>query len=376
MTSIRPDFRRPPQSGRFGGIGGLFGRMGGRMGMGGYNPFMGGGFNPYQQQRPMMGGFNPYQQRMPFMGGRMGGGFNPYQRQMPFMGMGGGFNPYQQRMPFMGGFNPYQRQMPFMGGFNPYQRQIPRYGRFGAGALDDRGVPIWGGRDTPGAGGPQFQRQNDPDSLRLQGGPRYTTMPVGPGVPFTGPRTDDPLTGPEFKTSIPSPTGIKVIDDYNKKLATPPKGGLLIQPEEMPVSREEIPNDRIAQKLKDLEQQLGLPPVPPKVTPIAKPVPGPTFDPNIMVPRGQDREIPVGLPPAPIPPTPAPAPVATPAPMPITTQPAPKIPFVSPQIDPIGRTAAPLTRRPVNTAINTPQLGIGSIPAKGRRIPMRTRGRR
>ena len=84
MTTLRPDFRRPPP-GRFGGIGGLFGGMGGRMG--GYNPFMGGGFNPYQQQRnPFMGGgFNPYQQRMPFMGGGMGG-FNPM--------MGRGFNPY------------------------------------------------------------------------------------------------------------------------------------------------------------------------------------------------------------------------------------------------------------------------------------------
>jgi hypothetical protein len=59
---------------------------------------MGGGFNPYQQQRmPFMGGFNPYQQqRMPYQQQRM-----PYQ---------------QQRMPFMGGFNPYQQQrMPFMG---------------------------------------------------------------------------------------------------------------------------------------------------------------------------------------------------------------------------------------------------------------------
>ena len=70
-----------PQPSRFsGGLGGLFG------GMGGFNPYMGGGFNP------MMGrGFNPM----------MGGGFNPY--------MGGGFNPMMGR-----GFNPYMG-----GGFNP-----------------------------------------------------------------------------------------------------------------------------------------------------------------------------------------------------------------------------------------------------------------
>jgi hypothetical protein len=98
---IRPQGRFTPMQG---GIRGLFGG----------SPFMGGGFNPYQQQRmPFMGGgFNPYQQqRMPFMGG----GFNPYQQQrMPYQQQR---MPYQQqRMPFMGGFNPYQQQrMPFMG---------------------------------------------------------------------------------------------------------------------------------------------------------------------------------------------------------------------------------------------------------------------
>ena len=51
-------------------------------------------------------------------------------------------------------------------------------------AVDDRGVPIFGGRDTPGANSTAFERKNDPESLRLQGGPKYTTMPVGPGVPF------------------------------------------------------------------------------------------------------------------------------------------------------------------------------------------------
>jgi hypothetical protein len=45
-------------------------------------------------------------------------------------------------------------------------------------AVDDRGVPVFGGRDTPGASVPQFERKKDPESLRLQGGPRYTTMPV------------------------------------------------------------------------------------------------------------------------------------------------------------------------------------------------------
>jgi hypothetical protein len=54
----------------------------------------------------------------------------------------------------------------------------------GLGAVDDLGVPIFGNRDTPGANSTAFERKNDPESLRLQGGPKYTTMPVGPGVPF------------------------------------------------------------------------------------------------------------------------------------------------------------------------------------------------
>ena len=74
MATPREDLRRPPP-GRFGGIGGLFG------GMGGYNPFRGGGFNPYPDWAP------DQQQQMPFMGG---GGLNPY------MGGESGFNPYQQ----------------------------------------------------------------------------------------------------------------------------------------------------------------------------------------------------------------------------------------------------------------------------------------
>jgi hypothetical protein len=81
MFNRQPMGFAPRQSRFSGGLGGLFGGMGG-------------GFNPYQQQMPMMGGFNPY----------MGGGFNPY--------MGGGFNPYMR-----GGFNPYMR-----GGFSPMMR--------------------------------------------------------------------------------------------------------------------------------------------------------------------------------------------------------------------------------------------------------------
>jgi hypothetical protein len=59
MAFFRADQGFDPYS--YGGIGGLFGGMG--------------GFNPYQQM-PRMGGFNPYQQ-MPRMGGGFFGGFVP-----------------------------------------------------------------------------------------------------------------------------------------------------------------------------------------------------------------------------------------------------------------------------------------------------------
>jgi hypothetical protein len=91
MFNRQPMGFAPRQSRFSGGLGGLFGGMG--------------GFNPYQQQMPMMGGFNPY----------MGGGFNPY--------MGGGFNPYMGR-----GFNPYMggRFSPMMrGGFEGYDFDSP-----------------------------------------------------------------------------------------------------------------------------------------------------------------------------------------------------------------------------------------------------------
>lgn len=43
-------------------------------------------------------------------------------------------------------------------------------------------------------------------------------------------------------------------------------------------------------------------------------------------------------------------------------KPMPEMPsFPMPQIDPMGRVAAPLTRGPVNVAINSPKLGIGRL---------------
>ena len=56
---------------------------------------------------------------------------------------------------------------------------------------------------------------------------------------------------------------------------------------------------------------------------------------------------------------PEPMPMPMPAPVMPEPMPMPSLPkFTMPQIDPIGRVAAPLTRGPVNTAINRPAVGM------------------
>lgn len=97
-------FQQPQFNPFMGGLGGLFGQMGG-YGMG-YNPMMGGfggGFNPY-----MGGGFNP-------MMGDFGGGFNP---MMGSQGFGGGMQQVGFGQPQGGSIYGQQgNQSPFGGGF-------------------------------------------------------------------------------------------------------------------------------------------------------------------------------------------------------------------------------------------------------------------
>ena len=246
----------PQQPSRFsGGLGGLFGGMG--------------GYNPYQQQSPMMGGggFNPY------MGGggfnpMMGGGFNPYMGGGGFNPMmGGGFNPYMGG----GGFNP----MMGGGGFNPYmggggrRGGFGRPGMFGGGrrggfqgydfnspigeappgatptpppsisdlfsGLDDdqrnsffqqfglapRVPPIERAPDETGdmfnngslPGGPGFsiERQGpvmgEEPTMGTMGGPGYGRFPLGSAGPeFVYDDAGNPIMEPEFNTTFP-PTG-------------------------------------------------------------------------------------------------------------------------------------------------------------------------
>ena len=65
-------------------------------------------------------------------------------------------------------------------------------------------------------------------------------------------------------------------------------------------------------------------------------------------------------------PMPEPLTIAKPMPMPVA-EPMPDMPrFYKPQIDPMGRVAAPLTRGPVNTAINRPMVGMRGPGARMR----------
>tara|TARA_R110002012_G_scaffold25896_3_gene85100 strand:+ start:241 stop:3135 length:2895 start_codon:yes stop_codon:yes gene_type:complete len=88
-------------------------------------------------------------------------------------------NPFRTGLPTPDSIEQMNKQRALM---NPNQPVFDRQARLiktpqtlrqmqGLDAVDDRGVPVFGGRDTPGARG-------------RDGGPRYTPKPVGPGIPF------------------------------------------------------------------------------------------------------------------------------------------------------------------------------------------------
>ena len=167
----------PRQNPFLGGLGGLFGGMG--------------GFNPYQQQMPMMGGFNPY----------MGGGFNPY--------MGGGFNPYMG-----GGFNPYMG-----GGFNPMMR-----GRFELVTPPefegyDFDSPIGEAADLrPEPPGPIERPPVDERDLFDSG-----SVPGEPGFSIEQDPRDMVMVSP-MGDPVPAANGVMGrIDEYNQFLGTTPE---------------------------------------------------------------------------------------------------------------------------------------------------------
>ena len=321
----------PQQPSRFsGGLGGLFGGMG--------------GYNPYQQQSPMMGGggFNPY------MGGggfnpMMGGGFNPYMGGggfNPMMG-GGGFNPYMGGGGRRGGFGrPGMFGGGRRGGFQGYDFNSP-IGEAPPGAtptpppsisdlfsgLDDdqrnsffeqfglapRVPPIERAPDEVGdifdsgslPGGPGFsiERQGpvmgeEPPTgggfeVGTLGGPGYGRFPLGSAGPeFVYDDAGNPIMEPEFNTTFPLPVAIdpaEMDEDTRRRIES--GGGYLPNPQ---INRTpptgggfEIPGidlERIRESLAKIEPiipGISLPqPQPVPVRP-RMPMPSPTFEPEI-----------------------------------------------------------------------------------------------
>ena len=255
----------PQQPSRFsGGLGGLFGGMG--------------GYNPYQQQNPMMGGggFNPY------MGG---GGFNPY---MGGGGRRGGFGrPGMFGGGRRGGFQGYDFNSP-IGEAPPGATPTPppsisdlfsgldddqRNSFFQQFGLAPRVPPIERAPDETGdmfnngslPGGPGFsiERQGpvmgEEPTMGTMGGPGYGRFPLGSAGPeFVYDDAGNPIMEPEFNTTFP-PTG----------------GGFEIPGIDLERIRESLA------KIEPIIPGISLPqPQPVPVRP-RMPMPSPTFEPEI-----------------------------------------------------------------------------------------------
>ena len=292
----------PQQPSRFsGGLGGLFGGMG--------------GYNPYQQQNPMMGGggFNPY------MGG---GGFNP------MMG-GGGFNPYMGGGGRRGGFGrPGMFGGGRRGGFQGYDFNSPIgeappgatptpppsisdlfsgldddqrnsfFQQFGLAPTPPPPTPIerapvderdmFDSGSIPGGPGFSIERQG-PDRgeegfIGTMGGPGYGRNPLGSAGPeFIYDDAGNPIMEP----------GSQFFNEYNNFLGTSPDQQPVIPSVEPDLSggftdgQINIPGidlERIRESLAKIEPiipGISLPqPQPVPVRP-RMPMPSPTFEPEI-----------------------------------------------------------------------------------------------
>ena len=249
-------------------------------------------------------------------------GFDPYS----YGGIGGLFGG-------MGGFNPYQ-QMPRMGGFDPYQ-QMPRMG----GGFFGGFVPRFKRRARPAM--PDYSGQITSLEEKIKAlQEQLAARQAGSAMPATRPTTASSL--------IPQvdPVALKELQDRvaGSGIPTPRPAPAIPMPgpsgmEGLGLDLAEIPMGRGRAG----GVNIGKPMVKP-TTIERKPT---QFDPSIF--RGiidsvsEQKE---GLeklrnrdPSAPL--------------------------IVRPyQADPMGREAAPLTRGPVNVAINSPQLGIGRLGAR------------
>ena len=286
---------------------------------------------------PPMGGF----------GGFGGGGFGPppFDPRMRggFPGMGGGF---------FGGFRPRFKRRP--------RPQMPDYSSQISG-LEAKIAELQEQLAARQAATPM------PDPVMDVAGPRVGTM-GGPGfgefpLGTAGPRIDpsDPAFVPPPMIGGMGPGNIQIpnidVDAIRERIANLniDVGGEGGRPD-MPVSIPVVPKGRPVVSLPPQDvggrKKLTKGPGMPKKIPM-KPPSIERLE-EFLMPDIQ-AQIPEPMPmPAPVMPAPVmPAPVM-PAPMPMPSLPK----FPMPQIDPMGRVAAPLTRGPVNTAINTPAVGM------------------
>ena len=348
---------------------------------------------------PPMGGF----------GGFGGGGFgpppfNPMMMRGGFPGMGGGF---------FGGFRPRFKRRP--------RPQMPDYSGQISG-LEAKIAELQEQLAARQAATPM------PDPVMDVAGPRIGTM-GGPGFGEFPLGTAGPRIDPSDPAFVPPPAGgigpgnIQIpnisdgrldaldIADIQERIANLniDVGGEGGRPD-MPVSMPVVPKGRPVVSLppqdvggrKKLTKGPGMPkkiPMkPPSIERIMPPLPEeiaapttpqtgffgkiqeaiearrdprgdfiPFVPPQINEPMPMPIRIPEPMPtPAPVMPAPVmPAPVM-PAPVMPKKIPMPSLPkFPMPQIDPMGRVAAPLTRGPVNAAINMPAVGMRGM---GRRM--------
>ena len=330
-------------------------------------------------QFPPMGGFGG------FGGGRFGPPpFNPRMRG-GFPGMGGGF---------FGGFRPRLRrrrrprpQMPdYSKQFSSLEAKIAELQK----QLADRQAP------TPT---PDPVMDVAEPRLGTMGGPGYGEFPLGSAGPRIDP-SDPAFVAPPFVTPPAGgmgPGNISIpnidVDDIRERIANlnidvGGEGGRPDMPINIPPPPVNIPTPRqmvtlppkeilergpgpakipvkppsIARLPKEFIEERVMPPLPqvPDVMPPMPQVTPPTlstkkgfFGDLIRKVQEQALERVGQVPPQINEPMPMPAPVM-PAPMPMPSLPK----FPMPQIDPMGRVAAPLTRGPVNAAINMPAVGM------------------
>ena len=241
-------------------------------------------------------------------------GFNPYS----YGGIGGLFGG-------MGGFNPYQQRPRIGGGF--FGGFMPRFKRRARPAMPDYSGQI-------------ASLEEKIRALQEQLAARQTGSAMPASVPASMPATR-PTTASSLIPQV-DPVALKELQDRvaGSGIPTPRPAPAIPMPgpsgmQDLGLDLAEIPMGRGRAGGKTMVK--------------------PSSIERIMPPMPQVPDV------MPQMPKPKPMPMPMPAPMPVA-EPMPEMPsFPMPQVDPMGRVAAPLTRGPVNVAINSPKLGIGRL---------------